>query len=132
MNRIAKDILKSAGLIESHILLLEMYGIRNIEDLKEFGSQVQEESGLKELEEYVKEEISKQIDFSSKENCQKYLRFECNDIKAFRFPPFDRKKFLKIRGLVADKEEMLKNQKSGGFQSMKRKISTISESSSIA
>lgn len=79
------------NLITSHIqLLLEFYGVSNMQDLCEF-----EEDDIKKLEDLVRDgTLSRHMNMDLSENRRKYLGFDYNDLKSFSLRPIDRKRLM--------------------------------------
>lgn len=96
MDEESKSLLKSIKLPDNFSMLLELYGLRTVEDLSQL-----DEATINEVVAFVRNgSLEEMVDMESKTNRIKYLGFNYTDLKTFKFAPFDLKKLKTVSGLA--------------------------------
>lgn len=94
----AYDLLsRKLGLNEYALLLVDLYGVRTLNDLSELDS-----SDIDDIVKHVREGLFGQVDFSSKSTRIRYLGADYPNVGSFDFKPMDRKKLLKVNILALE------------------------------
>lgn len=96
MDSQARSVLTEVGLPEHIFLLLDLYGVRTLQDLSALNSSI-----IEEVESCVKNGTFEGIvDLEDKTNRLKYLGFDYKSIDSFKFQPMDTMKLLKVPDIV--------------------------------
>lgn len=105
MDKNTKNFLMELNITNHVSLLLELYGVAFLEDLRSF-----DDNDIESIERNVRQgEFSNQVDFDSKQNRIKYLGFDLANWKDFTFRPIDKKKLSKLGDAASKKLESLRS-----------------------
>lgn len=106
MDEESKELLRSLGVPEHIWLLMNLYGLRSLDDLSALDGDV-----IKDIEMCVGNgTFSEMVDFGSKAIRQNYLGYDCKNLMTFKFKPFDLRKLMSV-GVLAINQKKVNGEK---------------------